>query len=132
MNSIRVAMNEMQSRLCVRFVPRTNQNDFIDIFSGDGCFSYIGRNGGRQDLSLRRNGCLSKGTIQHELIHALGFFHMQSHANRDNFVRILYENIPNGRNNNNFFIQSNSNNFNTPYDYESVMRKIISKDIIIY
>lgn len=129
MNAIRVAMNEMHSRLCIRFVPRTNQNDFIEIISGNGCYSSVGRRGGRQELSLQRNGCLSKGTIQHELIHALGFMHMQSHTDRDNFVRIVYANIPGGQGNNNFFKYNSNviNNMNTPYDFYSVMRKIISK-----
>lgn len=119
-------MNEIQSRLCIRFVQRTTQTDFIEIISGSGCSSVVGRRGGRQELSLNSNGCLSKGTIQHELIHALGFTHMQSHTDRDNYVRILYENIPGGTSNNNFFKYDRNyiNNLNTPYDFESVMRKI--------
>ena len=120
-------MIEMQTRLCVRFVPRSNQIDFIEIINGSGCSSAVGRSGGRQQLSLNRLGCLRKGTIQHEFIHALGFVHMQSHTDRDNFVRIIYANIPGGTSNNNFFSYNSNtiNNFNTPYDYESVMRKII-------
>lgn len=122
-------MNEMESRLCIRFVPRTTQLDYVDIISGTGCYSSVGRRGGRQELSLQRNGCMRKGTIQHELIHALGFMHMQSHTDRDNFVRIIYENIPGGTTNNNFLKYSSTtiNNMNTPYDFLSVMRKIISK-----
>lgn len=122
-------MNEMESRLCIRFVPRTNQTDYVDIISGTGCYSSVGRRGGRQELSLQRTGCMRKGTIQHELIHALGFMHMQSHTDRDNFVRIIYENIPSGINNTNFFKYSSTiiNNMNTPYDFLSVMRKINSK-----
>lgn len=125
--AIRVAMNEMELSSCIRFVPRISQIDYIEIISGSGCYSYVGRREGRQELSLQRTGCMRKGTIQHELIHALGFMHMQSHTDRDNFVKIIYANIPGGTTNNNFFKYSSNviNNLSTPYDFYSVMRKII-------
>ena len=71
---------------------------------------------------------MSRGTIQHEVMHALGFFHMQSHTDRDNYVKIIFENIPGGQRNNNFQKYGSHliNNFDTPYDYTSVMRKILS------
>jgi hypothetical protein len=64
---------------CIRFVEAIYR-DFILIYSGEGCFSNLGRVGGQQDLSLKKNGCMSQGTIVHELIHALGFgeFHLNS------------------------------------------------------
>lgn len=53
--------------------------------------------GGRQQLNLTPNqievGCFRLGTIIHEFLHALGFFHMQSASERDEYVQIVWENI---------------------------------------
>ena len=54
-----------------RFVPRTSQRDYIHIVKGSGCSSSVGRVGGGQQVSLGR-GCVYKGIVQHELMHALG------------------------------------------------------------
>jgi hypothetical protein len=58
---------------CIKFIERKNETNWIEIFSGDGCYSYRGYLGGKQRLSLKRSGCLSKDLIIHELLHALGF-----------------------------------------------------------
>ena len=38
-------------------------------------------------------GCWRKGTVLHEIMHSLGFFHEQSRPDRDAEVMIMYENI---------------------------------------
>ena len=59
---------------CIKFVERTKQFHYINIFSGSGCYSYIGMNIWKgQSLSLNKEGCLGQGSIIHELVHALGF-----------------------------------------------------------
>jgi Astacin (Peptidase family M12A) len=63
----------IETYTCVRFVARSNESDFVNIVSGDGCSSYLGKIGGGQNLSLQKNGCFSTGIIMHELIHALGY-----------------------------------------------------------
>lgn len=56
--------------------------------------------GGRQQLNLTPNqievGCFRLGTIIHEFLHALGFYHMQSASERDDYVEIVWENIQSG------------------------------------
>lgn len=56
--------------------------------------------GGWQQLNLQpyniNSGCFMVGTIIHEFMHALGFHHMQSASERDDYVRIAWENIESG------------------------------------
>lgn len=40
---------------------------------------------------------MKHGTIVHELLHSLGFFHMQSHTKRDKYVKIVWDNILDGK-----------------------------------
>ena len=71
----------------------TTQPNYIHIRSLYGCYSNVGMIGGKQELSLRAGGCTFMGTAAHELIHALGFYHEQSRADRDNYLRVFYENV---------------------------------------
>ncbi|XP_045564820.1 high choriolytic enzyme 1 [Salmo salar] len=105
---------------CVRFFPRTNQRDFVDIQSLSGCYSYVGRQKNGQVLSLNRNGCVHLSVVQHELLHALGFRHEHSRSDRDSHVQILTQNILPGKESN--FNKINTINLGTPYDYKSVMQ----------
>ncbi len=60
------------------------------------CFSYIGRampNG--QDLSIGRY-CDEISIVEHEFLHALGFYHEQTRYDRDDHVTIVFENIQQG------------------------------------
>ncbi|XP_045564917.1 low choriolytic enzyme [Salmo salar] len=105
---------------CVRFFPRTNQRDFVDIQSLSGCYSYVGRQQNGQVVSLNRNGCVHLSVVQHELLHALGFRHEHSRSDRDSHVQILTQNILPGKESN--FNKVNTINLGTPYDYNSVMQ----------
>ncbi|XP_030622232.1 high choriolytic enzyme 1 isoform X2 [Chanos chanos] len=113
------ALATFHRKTCVRFVPRSSQNDYVSIENRNGCFSSLGRSGGKQVVSLNKYGCLHNGIIQHELSHALGFYHEQTRSDRDQYVRINWEYIsPSVAYN--FYVQ-NTNNLDTPYDYSSVM-----------
>lgn len=61
------------------------------------CWSYVGRQGGSQTVSLSRQGCLYHGTVQHELLHALGFNHEQTRSDRDNHIQVVWDNIIQGQ-----------------------------------
>uniref|UniRef100_A0A182P9T8 Metalloendopeptidase n=1 Tax=Anopheles epiroticus TaxID=199890 RepID=A0A182P9T8_9DIPT len=126
-NAIITAMRTIEQHTCLRFVPATAANpDYIRISAGSGCSSFVGRIRGPQALRLLPSavgtGCFAHGTIVHELIHALGFYHMQSATERDNYVDILWQNIVPGREGN---FQSYGTdrilNYGVAYDYGSLM-----------
>ncbi|KAK3568967.1 hypothetical protein QTP86_021378, partial [Hemibagrus guttatus] len=117
--TIEMGMLDISSSTCVKFVPRTHQADFVDIQPRFGCWSFLGRVGGPQPLSLQTPGCMWSGVASHELMHVLGFVHEQSRSDRDHYVNILWENIIEGQKHN--FKKYETNNLNTVYDYDSVM-----------
>jgi len=88
--------------------------------SGQGCWSYFGRQGGQQAINLEIPSCLSKDTIFHEVFHALGKVHEQSRPDRDEHVQILVDNIVAGQEHN-FAIQKNVDPAGTAYDLLSIM-----------
>ncbi|XP_075137794.1 embryonic protein UVS.2-like [Leptodactylus fuscus] len=113
------SMQEFETLTCVRFVPRTTENDYLNIVSSHGCVSYVGRVGGGQRVGVDIGGCMYRGIIQHELNHALGFYHEHMRSDRDNYITIMYQYIPKGSVSN--FAKLNTNNLGLEYDYGSVM-----------
>lgn len=117
------AIAHWQQHTNMRFVQRTAANasqypNYVRIFRGDGCWSYVGMRGGKQDLSLA-DGCGFGATV-HELGHAFGLWHEQSREDRDSFVTIHWNNIQSGRAHN--FDQHISDGDDVgAYDYGSIM-----------
>ncbi|XP_060647703.1 hatching enzyme 1.2 [Drosophila nasuta] len=122
MATIQGAIAQYHKRTCIRFVPYSGERDYISIVSGNsGCWSSVGRVGGKQEVNLQSPGCLSRpGTAMHELMHALGFLHEQNRMERDAFVAIQYRNIQSAAMNN-FEKAAKTEAFGVPYDYGSVM-----------
>ncbi|KAM4723167.1 dorsal-ventral patterning tolloid-like protein 1 [Rhinophrynus dorsalis] len=113
------AMKELMTLSCIRFVDHTTEKSYLNIQSADGCWSYVGRVGGKQALSVSKRGCMLHGVVQHEILHSLGFFHEHVRSDRDDYVDIMYQYIIKGQRNN--FGKKNTNNLGLPYDYSSVM-----------
>ncbi|XP_020510138.2 low choriolytic enzyme [Labrus bergylta] len=114
-------LESFSSFSCIRFRPsRSDDRDWLQIESQNGCWSYVGRSGGKQVVSLARSGCLYHGTVQHELLHALGFNHEQTRSDRDNHIQVLLHNVVSGMQHN--FNKIATLNQGTPYDYNSVMQ----------
>ncbi|XP_069034042.1 low choriolytic enzyme-like [Embiotoca jacksoni] len=106
---------------CIRFRPYQNgDHEWLSIESRSGCYSFVGRQGGGQTVSLARQGCLYHGTVQHELLHALGFNHEQTRSDRDNHIAVYWDNIIDDMEYN--FYKIDTLNQGTPYDYNSVMQ----------
>ena len=122
-NEIERAIATIESLTCIRFEERQEEEDYVMFYSRkkDSCSSYIGRTGGKQIVQLGP-GCGDQGTILHEICHALGMWHEQSRPDRDDYVRVLTENVEdellyNFMKRNIFDVDS----LGTPYDYGSVM-----------
>ncbi|XP_019731701.1 high choriolytic enzyme 1-like [Hippocampus comes] len=105
---------------CIRFVKKTKKDvNYISFISGTGCWSYLGRQGNAQPISLQKSGCVFKDIVQHEALHALGFHHEHVRSDRDEHVIINFENIMSGFESNFEIVQTN--NLGTSYDFQSVM-----------
>ncbi|XP_077497386.1 astacin-like metalloprotease toxin 5 isoform X2 [Amblyomma americanum] len=115
---IRDGMTSIEALSCLRFVERTTEDDYIFIDFSKG--SFIGRQGGKQVLSLEK-GCLAKATVMHELLHAAGFYHEHSRSDRDDYVVIFPENVKEGKMRNFNKRKPSENRLLTPFDLESVM-----------
>ncbi|XP_053257938.1 astacin-like metalloendopeptidase [Podarcis raffonei] len=114
------AFEDFSKFTCIKFVPYSNQRDFIAIAPLSGCFSSVGRIGGMQVVSLAP-ACLrkGKGVALHELMHVVGFWHEHSRADRDKYISISWDEILTGFEIN--FMKSWNTNMLVDYDYSSVM-----------
>ncbi|XP_056419826.1 embryonic protein UVS.2-like isoform X1 [Hyla sarda] len=113
------AMKEFEVMTCVQFVNRSTENDYLSIVDGPGCWSYVGKIGGKQNVGLSMAGCIKYNLIQHELLHALGFYHEHTRSNRNDYIDIMWQNIFPG--DQPYFHLDHGNIQDTPYDYNSIL-----------
>ncbi|XP_017768142.1 PREDICTED: zinc metalloproteinase nas-4-like [Nicrophorus vespilloides] len=113
---------------CVKARPkRPEDGNYIYITNEpSGCWSYVGRQSGKQIVNFQDypvgEGCFRSATIQHEFLHAIGFYHQQSSTERDDFVEIVWKNIKKGTESNfDKYDADEITNFGEKYDYGSVM-----------
>lgn len=116
---------------CLKFVPWDGERkDYIYFHPSQkrmGCWSYIGRQGGRQQLSLQQpnsrscNCFCSPGRALHEVMHALGFYHEHARADRDRYINIVQKNVRRGKLVNFATKSDDETSRNFDYDYNSIM-----------
>ncbi|CAD5219550.1 unnamed protein product [Bursaphelenchus okinawaensis] len=115
------AMLHLETKTCFKFVERTTQKDYLNIRKEDGCYSYVGRVGGKQLMSLS-SGCLYSYIIQHELLHALGLEHEHQRHDRDKYIKVKFKNVEKGKEDNFDKISSHLIDlYDQPYDFKSIM-----------
>lgn len=118
-NNILTYMREIEAVAKVQFVPRNREADYINIvkIAGNVGYSYLGRQGGAQNVSLPSTG---RRLVTHELFHALGVRHEHTRADRDSYIVVHWDNI---KNDFRYAFEKNSNysGINGRYDYGSIM-----------
>ncbi|CAG7720316.1 unnamed protein product [Allacma fusca] len=135
MNDIRLAMDYIQEFTCIRFQSKKQKTDqnflYIRKLSGK-CSSFVGNiQKGPQQVALdpdtKKCGSPSfPGHVLHELVHAIGFFHEHARNDRDNYIDIRYENLPDDDRTRKNYNTNEDNNldaefFGVPYNYGSIM-----------
>ncbi|NP_001087439.1 MGC86332 protein precursor [Xenopus laevis] len=106
---------------CVDFKPYEGEPTYIHFQKFGGCWSMVGDLKTGQNLSIGER-CDYKAIVEHEILHALGFYHEQSRSDRDDYVKIWWDEITSGLEHNfNKYENDFITDLNTPYDYESVM-----------
>ncbi|XP_051555974.1 meprin A subunit beta [Myxocyprinus asiaticus] len=116
------AFEQYRLKSCIDYKPWNGEENYISVFKGNGCFSSVGnQHVGKQRLSIG-SGCDRIATIEHEFLHALGFWHEQSRCDRDDYVSIIWDHISEGKEHNfNKYNDTRSSALNVPYDYGSMM-----------
>lgn len=115
------AMTYISSVSCITFdfEPEDVEN-FLLIKKGPGCSSEVGYlSKGRQLMKL--NPDCGYGNIVHEFLHVLGFLHMHTALNRDDFLIVNFKNIPHQYHNNFVKPTAHVSMYNTQYDFGSIM-----------
>lgn len=113
---ILTAINLMNEKTVLYLIPRTTQTDYVRFVTGDGCSSFIGKQGGMQPIVIGNCGV---GSTMHEILHAAGMYHEQSRPDRDGYIRVNFGNIETSKVSN-FQIRPNTTS-NCSYDYGSIM-----------
>nr|AQM58332.1 venom astacin-like protein 1 [Pristhesancus plagipennis] len=125
---IEAAMAIIEEKTCIKFRPyrKTDREQAVVFITGQkGCRATVGfkQSRKRHNLNLHPSGCLRKvGTIMHEMLHVLGLKHEHARPDRDNYVKVIWDNIKEGHRNN--FEKASAKEYTTygvPYNFESVM-----------
>ncbi|XP_065652528.1 meprin A subunit alpha isoform X5 [Hydra vulgaris] len=109
----------------------SDKSGYIEFITtlNNGCWSaYVGKQGIMKQQIGIGYGCNTKGTILHEMLHAMGFLHEQQRCDRDSYIEIVKTNI------NNFvggainamaqfecYYSIQQTHYSTPYDIFSIM-----------
>ncbi|XP_046646395.1 zinc metalloproteinase nas-4-like [Daphnia pulicaria] len=121
------AMNAYHKNTCIRFVPRTNEVDYVQIrrldITGWSCNSMgLGyyQNYGAHQVNLAPACYASQtGTTMHELMHRVGFHHEHTRPDRDNYVNVIWANIDSSWQSQ--YAIATGSDLILSYDYGSVM-----------
>lgn len=92
--------------------------DSVLFKKNDGCASWVGRQGGQQEVWVGAN--CSTGSIMHEIGHVLGLEHEHTRPDRDQYITIHWDNISEDKSHN-FDVARAGAQILGEYDYGSIM-----------
>jgi Astacin (Peptidase family M12A) len=113
----------------LKWIPRSDEEDYVEFSPSSGCASYVGRRGGRQPILLA--WYCSYSAVLHEMGHALGFQHEQTRPDRDESVTVHWDKIPTLWQSQYTIIEDSSTH--RRYDYYSIMHypAYFGRDLVI-
>lgn len=122
------AMTDIEMRSYINFVPRLEGQknylriNYIDSDQWQASSDYIGMKGGEQNLTISK-ASWNKGTIIHEICHAIGMYHEQCRQDRDQYVIIDFSTMSNSeRYQYKTYVEKGENGRDFgQYDYNSIM-----------
>ncbi|XP_072316972.1 meprin A subunit beta-like [Eucyclogobius newberryi] len=117
------AFDWFRLKSCIDFKPWDKTEEYyVDVVNGPGCASLVGKQSKNGQKLILGDGCEQVGIVEHEFLHALGFYHEHQRFDRDSYVTINFTNVMEGKENN--FDKLGKTMFTTHgtvYDYWSVM-----------
>lgn len=118
---IKEAISILNALTNITIIPRTIEKDYVFLqYGGDGgCWSMLGRIGGMQKMQIAE-WCRT-GSIMHEFMHAIGFWHEHMRPDRDNYIRVNFQNIEDDWHSQYRKIPLAKSNLLSQYDFGSIM-----------
>nr|XP_002156428.3 unnamed protein product [Hydra vulgaris] len=111
------AMAEWENKTCIRFVKHTNEKYFLEFFRNTHCWGNVGMTSYTK-ISVG-DGCEYQHVNTHEIGHVVGFYHEQNRVDRDQWIKIHWENIAQFKDA--FDIVKETSSLGVDYDYASIM-----------
>ncbi|CAL1540695.1 unnamed protein product [Lymnaea stagnalis] len=115
------AIGEWEKYTCLRFIKSATSPRRIQFKDGMACYSRLGMQATPQPIILG-SACMIPGVVVHEIGHAIGWIHEHMRPDRDEHIRVNFENIQNSSwHQFRKYNESSINTFGVPYDYLSIM-----------